>query len=703
MTSIPMTTVTLVNASVGITQFSSRNGRVWLSCLCGMPIGWQGEDSGPARTQGMALIQVDGQRYEGNALTLESMEKQEHAVLCLWKVANTPLRLSTAWQGCPDTGIISRRDTLTNSGKDSVTISRCLARLAFPPGCYECYTQASRWCHENQGIWQPLHTGVTLRHAWGRTTEESTPYLALRSVGGDRGLALHVLPQGNWTIRMSPVAEGGNLPYAVVELGLADENLHRVLVPGESLVLPEILIQPLPQGEPHLGTAGLHHYLLAHHFAGAKPEAPVVYNTWFDQFQILEVERLRTQLAAAKELGCEVFVIDAGWYGASGPDWWAQTGDWREKTEAAFCGKMHAFASEVRTAGLGFGLWMEPERFGSEAPIRNEHPEWFIPVGVSARLDLAQPDTYAYLRGEIGRLVETYLLAWMKIDFNFILDADASGGELSEYTTLWYRLLDEIRAAYPRTFFEGCSSGAMRGDLATLSHVDGHFLSDTVNPVDVFRISQSAWLRLPPGRLTRWTVVRSAGQAAPRYGRSLADSPPIILTPGGALWEPAETVDLNFALLAAMPGMLGFSGDLAGLPPEHREGIAEAIAFYKSWRRFITKSVAHLLMPPETMVHRDGWGGVQLQVPGDDTSLVFIYRLGNAGTPQPFRLRGLAAEARYNVQCGVSTTAATTECTGSELLREGLRLPSGGHLAAPGHGAEVFRIHAQSRSNGGQI
>jgi hypothetical protein len=43
----------------------------------------------------------------------------------------------------------------------------------------------------------------------------------------------------------------------------------------------------------------------------------------------------------------------------------------------------------------------------------------------------------------------------------------------------------------------------MRGDLATLTHVDGHFLSDSVNPADVLRISQGAFLRLPPGRWYR--------------------------------------------------------------------------------------------------------------------------------------------------------------------------------------------------------
>ena len=674
------------------TRFNARDGRLWLARLCGMPIGRDGEDTGPARTQGVALIQADGGRFEGGDLTLESMNEAVPALEGRWRVGSTALRLTTTW--CVDavTGVVSRKDLLVNPGDKPTRITRCLARMTLSSGNYECYTQTSRWCRENQGAWQPLLAGLTLRHASGRTTEEGTPYLAIRADNAGHGLIFHVLPCGNWTIRVSSVNEGGGLPYAVVELGLADENLCRVLAPGESWALPEILIQALPDGEPNLGAPVLHRYLLSHFFACAKPEVPVVYNTWFDQFEILDVPRLRAQLAAAKAVGCEVFVIDAGWYGAGGPNWWAQAGDWREKTETAFEGRMGDFAAEVRAAGLGFGLWMEPERFGPEAPIRAEHPEWFVPVGGAARIDLTCPPARAWLRGEMGRLVETYGLAWMKIDFNFTMDIDASGVELYDYTTAWYRLLDEIRTAYPSTFFEGCSSGAMRGDLATLAHFDSHFLSDSVNPVDMLRISQGAWLRLPPGRNTRWAVLRPAGQVIPRYGKRLEDSPPMLLTPCGAGWEPSETVDLNFALLAAMPGMMGMSGDLAGLAPEHRQQIGAAIAFYKSWRRFITGAVVHLLTPTELLSRREGWVMIQLQGTDTDTSLIFVFRLGFAGSPPPLRLRGLLADERYRVWSEFDAAATSCEYSGEVLLHEGIPLSVAGSLAAPGNGAVVYSV-----------
>lgn len=673
---------TLLDAEAGETGFH-------LTRLCAMPL----SVGGPGQVQGPALLRTDTGLYQGTDFVCADIKRSADGFAVTFRVADTAVEWRSIWRADAATGVVSRCDTLANAGGQSVVITRAVARVALPSGRYECYTQASRWCHENQGAWQPLHTGLRLAHLPGRTTEDATPYLAIRRADTEDGLVCHILPRGNWTIRVQPIAAGGDLPFAVIELGLADEHLHRTLAPGEVFDLPEIIFQPIPHGKPHLAAPSLHHYLLRNHFAAAKPEAPVVFNTWFYEFEILDVPRLRQQLAAASEVGCEVFVIDAGWYGPGGTNWGACVGDWREKTEKAFHGRMQQFADEVRAAGLGFGLWIEPERFGPEAPIRAQHPEYFVPVGDMARLDLTQPAAFAWLRDEIRRLVKTYQLAWMKLDFNFILDTDASGAELADYTAAWHRLLDEIRAACPKTFFEGCSSGAMRGDLETLRHVDGHFLSDSVNPTDMLRISQGAWLRLPPGRLTRWTVVRSAGKVLPRYMQSVAESPAVVITPGGALWEPAESVDLVFALLAAMPGMFGLSGDLTSLTPEQRGRVAAVVAFYKRWCRFITGAVGHLLTPPMPLECREGWIGLQLQGADSDTSLVFVYRLGNAGAPPAIRLRGLDLACTYSLERGLDGEDAGQH-QGADLMRDGLP-PA--WLAMANNSAQVFVV---KRKNG---
>ena len=255
---------------------------------------------------------------------------------------------------------------------------------------------------------------MVLRHVWGRTTQGATPYVCVRNSKTLRGMVVHVIPCGNWMIRVSAVASFNNPPFAVIEAGLSDENLRMTIRPGEKVELPGILYQSLPEGNPLLAAPHLHKFLLDKHFSGAKPFAPVVYNTWFDHSEVLDVPRLRRQLKAAKEMGCEVITIDAGWYGAGSPNWPVQTGDWREKKIAAFKGRMHFFAEEVRKAGLGFGIWVEPERIGEEAPVFKEHPEWIVRQGRVARLDLENQDAYDWIKNEITRLIKTYKLAWIK-------------------------------------------------------------------------------------------------------------------------------------------------------------------------------------------------------------------------------------------------------------------------------------------------
>jgi hypothetical protein len=73
----------------------------------------------------------------------------------------------------------------------------------------------------------------------------------------------------------------------------------------------------------------------------------------------------------------------------------------------------------------------------------------------------------------------------------------------------------------------------MRLEINSQSHCDAHFLSDTVNPGDVLRIYEGALLRMLPGRLSKWAVMRSIGNTVPEYGTPLKDSPYRLVTPDG--------------------------------------------------------------------------------------------------------------------------------------------------------------------------
>jgi alpha-galactosidase len=658
--------------------FCSDDRKVWLSRLYGLICGFNGRDEGQWRTRGMFHIDTNRGCLNGKTPMLQQVQQEEHRIRMAWKAQHIDLQLESHWNFCMETGVWSRRDIIINTGEEDVNLTRCLSRFCFTPGIYECYSQASGWCQENQGEWQIIKNGRwTLECEGGRTCQGSTPYLAIREKGGKAGVVFHILPQGNWTIRVAtPTAGGDSSPFLVVELGWADDSLDVILQPGEVMELPEILLHNLEQGEVQNSTVALHRYLLKNFMASSKPFAPVVYNTWFDCFDFLNVDRLEDQLKAARKVGCEVFAIDAGWYGQAQGPWSSQTGDWREKLNGAFHGKMKEFSEKVRESGLGFGLWMEPERIGPQAPILKQHPEWFLATDNGNWYPkLWEAEVYNYMKGEISRLVETYNLAWMKVDFNFELSTDPTGYELLQYYKSWYQMLDEIRQDYPKLFLEGCASGGMRLDLNTSCHFDGHFLSDTVEPVDAIRIYQGALLRLLPGRVTKWAVLRETGNNIPLYGLPQDEWPVAIVTPGGATWEGSHTADIDFMFINAMMGMLGISGDLCGLPQSIQERIADLLLFYKKWRRFITGSTAYLLTPPQPKENRNGWAAFQLQQPQNmNKVLVFAFRLKDSSPCRSFPLQGLNEKEKYTVETMDGRRMTAEELTGQQLMNDGLEM-----------------------------
>ena len=69
-------------------------------------------------------------------------------------------------------------------------------------------------------------------------------------------------------------------------------------------------------------------YILARPVLGYEPTycAHWGYEGWD-----MKPERLKVHIDRAAEMGIEMFLIDAGWYGKPGTDWFATVGDWQDE------------------------------------------------------------------------------------------------------------------------------------------------------------------------------------------------------------------------------------------------------------------------------------------------------------------------------------------------------------------------------------
>ena len=569
----------------------------------------------------------------------------------------------------PETGIISRRDSVTNLKRKPVILRRYLADFPFTRGEYEINSRQSFWCREQQGAWTPLRAGaLELFSREGRYCEGSAPFAVMRDSYNTHSLGFMVLAQGDWLLRFAVTSKNGMITAMNVQAGLSDDRLELELAPNECWEAPEILIQLLPGREEFSGSAAMNRYL-NRRFPMRMEEPPVVYNTWLDRMSKLELPRLRKQLAAARECGCEVFVVDYGWY--EDHKSFTRLNDWDECTDRAFFGKMSEFADEVRAAGLGFGFWVEFEFFSTESDIVKEHPEWFFasahPNIVSPKLWL--PEVEDHMVKTLFCAIRRYKAVYVKNDMNHSQGYEAS--RLNRYYNGLEKVMARIKKLLPEVTFENCSSGSLRATAGPmLKNFDTHFISDNASPLENLRMIQHMGCAFPVGRIYHWFV---GSELHPGADSSLSSG--LIVQPQAATWLRMQVEDLHFGLLSCLTGIIGFSCDLASFAPEHRKIIRHYTDFFKAHRAEIIRSELHLLTAPQDFEKKRGNLALQLSDPVSDTHFMFVFHHTCDGDfRRIFHPAALDPGKNYRVAGVFPEPEKEISAAGQELVKKGILL-----------------------------
>lgn len=654
------------------TTFIDYNGKLRLMQLFGMQM--EEDADNPARLTGVMEIFSSLGSADANQKLLDIKNENDKIIISIELYGGTLLYMSE-WKYDRELKLFVRHDRITNQSKQPVRIYKALQRYVFQYTEMEAYMQSTRWCYENMGNWQKVQFGgFSICSESGRTTQGATPYLALRN-SRNKGLVFHIVPNGNWKMELRTQTLGsdraGDYVY-VLELGQSDRHFAMELKPGEYFDYPEVIIQKLCGGSIVDTAVNLQRYFLKIDDDRHRVTHAVTYNPWYEHYALLDVNRLKEHVKAAKELGCENFEIDAGWYGSDAGDWWSQAGDWTERQNDAFYGKMREFSDYVREQGMNFGLWMEPERVGTDVPIRKQHPEYFVLGNGYYYPKLYETEVYDWLYGQISGLIEKYDLRWMKMDFNFELAEDLTGSEFYLYYKAWYRLLNEVKENYPQTFLEACAAGGMRNDIRTAMTFDGHFLSDNTNAWDMQATYEQCCLRLPHYRLIKWLVV-SPGARISLYASKKVEKIPTVITPQapGAGWDEYEHISPEFACQLVMAGPPGLSGNFIDLTPEQKEIFKKYIAFYKEYRSFFRNCVVILGAEPNNVGNRNGFYHLQYSKEDTGEQLVFIYRFVTATKKYHLQLKNLDETRIYQIKDAISGDKVS-EASGRKLMEWGM-------------------------------
>ena len=399
--------------------------------------------------------------------------------------------------------------------------------------------------------------------------------------------------------------------------GINDSNFSRELPPGECFETPEAVLCHSDRGFGGL-SANMHTFVTDHvippHWRG-RPR-PVLYNSWegctFDFTQ----RRLLSLANRAKALGCELFVLDDGWFAGRDNDR-AGLGDYAVNRKKLPEG-LEGLSRHLKDKGLSFGLWFEPESVNPDSDLYRAHPDWALTDGfqpVLGRnqllLDLTRPEVRDYIVENVSRILDSAGISYVKWDMN--RHSVALGAKAHDFVLGLYDVLRRIFAPRPDILLESCSSGGNRFDLGMLCFSPQIWASDDTDPIERLTIQNGISYLYPQ------STVGAHVSAAP-HAQTLRSTP------------------LNTRGNVAFFGCLGYELDLRTLLPVEIKEIQGQIAFYKRYREVFQFGTFRRM--------ELGW-----QVSDGKVTLAGVFhRLVNAAPGyERLRVKGLKPETDYRV------------------------------------------------------
>ena len=338
----------------------------------------------------------------------------------------------------------------------------------------------------------------------------------------------------------------------------------------------------------------------------------------FTESKLLRLGRL------AKQLGCELFVLDDGWFGKRDSDT-SSLGDYSVNAKKLPNG-LKGLGEKLNAMGLQFGLWFEPESVSPDSELYRMHPDWALRDALGREellgrhqllLDLTKPEVRDHIVEHVSGILDSAPISYVKWDMN--RHSCALGAKQHAFVLGLYDVLRRIFEPRPEILLESCSSGGNRFDCGMLYFSPQIWCSDNTDPVERLRIQQSLSYLYPPSCF-------GAHVSASPHAQTLRATP---LTTRG-----------NVSLF----GCLGYELDLTELLPVEQAEIRAQIAFYKAHRRTLQYGRF-------TRGRTDG-GGTVWQAQTKEETIAGVFHSVQHAAPGYERLRvtGLDAEKRYRLE-----------------------------------------------------
>ena len=548
----------------------------------------------------------------------DSHEVTSEQIMCLFKDADLGMTYQLVIRQMDGDHVIEMRARI--SGQQPFILSYLAAPVVpGPQQATHMLDVSGRWIDEFQINQIPWRRGAHLReNRTGRSGHEAFPALLLPEDGtknqqgavyglifgwsGGHRMVAEELPDGRRQIQFAAAQDSETEPvtdYQTPPLYLAYSNagLSRLGVIWQRFVRDGLIDQ-----------------------ARLRMPRPVHYNCWEAVYFDHKLDQLCELVTQAAAIGAERFVLDDGWFGKRHDDT-SSLGDWQIDPDK-FPDGFTPLIGAIHQAGMGFGLWVEPEMINKASDLYQAHPDWILGPASQAVgrqqyvLDMGREDVQDYLYQSLSHLLRNYQIDYLKWDHNRILPICDN-----HQIRAVYRLIDRLRADFPNVEIESCASGGGRLDYGMLERADRVWLSDSNDALQRARIQYQSSLFLPS------IIVGSHVGPSPCHTSGRQHS-------------------LSFRAWVAASRHLGFEMDLTALSPTDRQTLTDITSWWKQRRDWLLQ--ADILR----LDHNDPNILAEIHVTPDQKKFVLfitILRESAQVLPRPLKLSGLLDQENYRI------------------------------------------------------
>ena len=540
------------------------------SCLDDKPLEWSGSGRGDYRESPISLSGsatdfrfADSRTYQGIAQMMGTMPQAKGDCETLEiLLEQKDLRLKLIYTAF-ETALV-RRTVLENLGERPVSLNKLMSFSVDLFGSYTMTTFNGGWIAEMRRQDIPVGGSKAVNESLtGSSSNRHNPGFLLweddATETAGRVYGFNLIYSGNHYAS----AQRSLQSFTRVMQGINPGDFCRELHSGECFETPEAVLSFSDSGFGGL-SRNMHRFVNEHII----PEywqnrlRPIKYNSWEGCMFDFSQRRLLDLADRAKKLGCELFVLDDGWFGARNSDK-AGLGDYTVNMKKLPDG-LEGLAKRIREKGMEFGLWFEPESVNPDSDLYRAHPDWaltddFAPVlgRHQLLLDLTKPEVREYIVENVGAILDRAGISYVKWDMN--RHSVALGARAHDYILGLYDVLRRIFEPRPRILLESCSSGGNRFDLGMLCFSPQVWCSDDTDPVERLTIQGNLSYLYP--------------QSA--FGAHVSASPHA---------QTLRTTPLATRANVAYFGCLGYELDLKHLIPVEEKEILAQTGFYKKYR-----------------------------------------------------------------------------------------------------------------------